>query len=64
MRKLSNEVDSPAMIQHCLNCTRPKCNDCLGQKSAYSYALRAELSEKDAKTEKTYTYLGLSQKNV
>ena len=36
-------VDTPEMIEYCLNCPWDKCWDCLGQKSAYSQALRFEL---------------------
>ena len=45
MNKLNNEVDSPEMIQYCLECPWKKCWDCLGQKNDYAYALRLELDE-------------------
>ena len=46
MNKLNNEVDSPEMIQYCLECPWKKCWDCLGQKNDYAYALRLELDER------------------
>lgn len=35
--------DSPENIQKCLNCTKPKCGNCLG----YSYTKKADRGKKD-----------------
>ena len=49
MTLLSNKVDTPAMIQHCLSCTRAKCTNCLGQQNKETYTLRRELGGRDKK---------------
>ena len=40
MRRESNQVDSQAMIEMCLNCPWDECIDCLGAKNRYGYAIR------------------------
>ena len=52
MTLLSNKVDTPAMIQHCLSCTRAKCTNCLGQQNKETYTLRRELGGRDKNAER------------
>lgn len=40
MQRGSNQVDSQAMIEMCLDCPWDECIDCLGAKNAYGYAIR------------------------
>ena len=40
MQRGSNQVDSQAMIDMCLDCPWDECIDCLGAKNAYGYAIR------------------------
>jgi hypothetical protein len=42
-------IDTPQMIEYCLNCQWDECWNCLGQRSCYSYGLRLELGLLDKK---------------
>lgn len=44
-QSIEKSVDTPQMVQYCLNCPWDECWNCLGRTTSYSRWLRVELGD-------------------